>query len=58
MLSVVISQWWRDTCRIGEKQREKSVTPAADQSAVFRCDERVGLLTMADARAIGFGRGI
>ncbi len=34
-----VAQWQECSPKLPKKQGEKSVTPLADQSAVFRCDE-------------------
>ena len=39
MIGVGIIQWQEYSSELTKKQGEKWVTPIADQSAVFRCDE-------------------
>ena len=40
VIDVGVTQWQEYSSKLTKKQGEKSVTPLADQSAVFRCDER------------------
>lgn len=39
MIGVGIIQWQEYSPKLTKKQGEKWVTPIADQSGVFRCDE-------------------